>query len=124
SLGVKQIRCSGQHLFLGWLPAEFAELRSVRVEIASQPDQMLLVRAAVFVITHQANHVRPFLRAEAAEAFAIERRTDDSATVLRHRSETGDALGHRHADDAAPLALHAHAMARQSRLAAPQERGD
>src|SRR5690242_258004 len=66
----------------------------------------------------QRRGVRCLLRSEAAVAAAVVRRADRAAACVRDRAEARRPVGDRHADGAAPLALHADALRRDVRPAA------
>ena len=78
----------------------------------------------MFVEAGQADEVRLFAGAVAAETLAAMGWADRAAASLCGWPEAGDAVCDRHADRARFLALDAHAVSRHPGLAADDDRGD
>ena len=101
-----------------------AERLSAGGERAERADQVALARAELVPARGKRRGVRRLHRPEAAVAAPGERRAQRAAAGLRHRAEAGRPVRHHHAGVPGALALDAHAVPADPRLAAEQVRRD
>src|SRR5665811_269415 len=100
-----------------------AERLGAGVEGAEDPEHLGLVHAENAEAVRQRVRVRGVLRAEAAVATSRECRAEGATSGQRDRPETGRPVSDRDAERSATLALDTHAVCRNARAAALDERG-
>src|SRR5437773_11477057 len=95
-----------------------AERLRARGERPERADQVALAYAQLTPLCRQRRGVRRLGRPEAAVTAPGERRAQRAAAGLRYRAEAGRPVRHHHAGVARTLALDAHAVPADPRLAA------